>query len=65
MEGPLGFGIYPVYEEQSRLLTKLRSKYVWKRFWIIYYLLYDFGDIVMMSKFMKGIKKRAEQNPKQ
>jgi len=57
--------IYPVDEKQSRLLTRLRTKYVWKGFWIIYYLLYDFGDIVMMSKCMKGIKNRAEQNQKQ
>jgi hypothetical protein len=54
--------LYPVDEKQTRLLTRLRTKYVWKGFWIIYYLLYDFGDIVMMSKCMKGIKKRAEQN---
>lgn len=56
--------LYRVDEKQTRLLTRLRTKYVWKGFWIIYYLLYDFGDIVMMSKCMKGIKKRAEQNQK-
>jgi len=53
--------LYPIDEKLSRLLTKLRTKYVWKGFWIIYYLLYDFGDIVMMSKCMKGIKERAEK----
>jgi hypothetical protein len=53
--------LYPVDENHTRLLTRLRTKYVWKGFWIIYYLLYDFGDIVMMSKCMKGIKKRAEK----
>ncbi|HSO86788.1 MAG TPA: hypothetical protein VLQ91_09575, partial [Draconibacterium sp.] len=47
-------------ENNTRLLTRLRTKYVWKGFWIIYYLIYDFGDIVMMSRCMKGIKKRAE-----
>lgn len=52
--------LYPVDEKQTRLLTRLRTKYVWKGVWVIYYLLYDFGDIVMMSKCMKGIKKRAE-----
>ena len=52
--------LYPVDEKQTRLLTRLRTKYVWKGFWIIYYLLYDFGDIVMMSKCMRGIKLRAE-----
>jgi hypothetical protein len=44
----------------TRLLTRLRTKYVWKGVWIIYYLIYDFGDIIMMSKCMKGIKKRAD-----
>jgi hypothetical protein len=56
--------LYPVDEKHSRLLTRLKTKYVWKGFWIIYYLLFDFGDIVMMSKCMNGIKKRAEQNQK-
>jgi hypothetical protein len=56
--------LYPVDEKQTRLLTRLRTKYVWKGFWIIYYLLYDFGDIVMMRKCMKGIKMRAEQYQK-
>jgi hypothetical protein len=52
--------LYSVDEKQTRLLTRLKTKYVWKGFWIIYYLLYDFGDIVMMSKCMKGIKLSAE-----
>jgi hypothetical protein len=52
---------YPVDETRSRLVTRLRTKYNWKGIWIIYYLLYDFGDIIMMSKCMKGIKKRAEK----
>ena len=45
---------------KTRLLTRLKTKYVWKGFWIIYYLLYDMGDIIMMSKCMKEIKRRAE-----
>ncbi len=52
--------LYPVDKKQTRMLTRLRTKYVWRGFWIIYYLLYDFGDIVMMRKCMKGIKLRAE-----
>jgi hypothetical protein len=47
-------------EGNTRLLTRLRTKYVWKGFWIIYYLVYDFGDIIMMSKCMNGIKQRTE-----
>jgi len=53
--------LYPVDKTRSRLVTRLRTKYNWKGIWIIYYLLYDFGDIIMMSKCMKGIKKRAEK----
>ncbi|MEI6884583.1 MAG: hypothetical protein WCO02_08850 [Bacteroidota bacterium] len=44
----------------TRLLTRLRTRYDWKSLWILYYLIYDFGDIVIMSKCMKGIKLRSE-----
>lgn len=44
----------------TRLITRLRTKYNWKSLWILYYLIYDFGDIIMMKKCMKGIKRRAE-----
>lgn len=52
--------LYPIDETRSRLVTRLRTKYTWKGIWIMYYILYDVGDIVMMSKCMKGIKMRAE-----
>jgi len=52
--------LYPVDKTSSRIVTRLKTKYSWKGIWIIYYMLYDIGDIVMMSKCMKGIKKRAE-----
>ena len=47
---------------KTRLVTRLRTKYNFKFPWVIYYILYDLGDIVMMSKCMLGIKQRAEQN---
>ena len=53
--------LYLTEKGNSRLVTRLRTKYVWKGFWVIYYLVYDFGDIVMMSKCLKGIKMRAEK----
>jgi hypothetical protein len=53
--------LYPIDESRSRLVTRLRTKYNWKGIWIIYYILYDIGDIIMMSKCMKGIKERAEK----
>lgn len=48
-------------KDGTRLLTRLRTKYNWKGIWIVYYALADFGDIIMMSKCLKGIKSRAEQ----
>jgi len=56
--------LYLTEKGSSRLITRLRTKYVWKGFWIIYYLVYDFGDIVMMSKCLNGIKMRAELDKK-
>lgn len=53
--------IYKNETGETRLITRLRTKYNWKGIWIIYYILYDMGDVVMMSKCMKGIKKRAEK----
>lgn len=47
---------------KTRLITRLRTKYDFKFPWVIYYILYDLGDIVMMSKCMLGIKERAEKN---
>ena len=44
----------------TRLITRLRTKYEWNNLWLIYYLIYDFGDIIMMKKCMKGIKERSE-----
>jgi hypothetical protein len=45
----------------TRLITRLRTKYDFSFPWIIYYILYDFGDIFMMRKCMLGIKERAEK----
>ena len=56
--------ITPSNNGNVRLLTRLRTKYNWKGFWIIYYVLFDIGDIMMMSKCLKGIKRRAEKERK-
>ena len=45
----------------TRFLTRLRTKYDFKFPWVICYILYDLGDIVIMSKCMLGIKERAEK----
>lgn len=44
----------------TRLITRLRTEYDFRFPWVIYYLLYDVGDIIMMRKCMLGIKTRAE-----
>lgn len=46
---------------QTRLITRLRTEYDFSFPWVIYYILYDFGDIIMMRKCMLGIKARAEK----
>ena len=51
--------LIPIANDKTRLLTRLRTKYVWKGLWILYYMLYDVGDIMMMRRCMKGIKQRA------
>jgi hypothetical protein len=47
---------------KTRLITRLRTRYDLSFPWIIYYALYDFGDIVMMRNCLLGIKERAESN---
>ncbi len=46
---------------QTRLLTRLRTQYDFSFPWVIYYILYDLGDIIMMRKCMLGLKARAEK----
>lgn len=46
---------------ETGLHTRLRTKYTWNSVRILYYFIYDFGDIIMMKKCMKGIKQRAEK----
>ena len=57
--------LYLNEHSETRLLTRLRTRYTWKSIWIIYYLIYDIGDIIMMKKCMKGIKQRAESTAAQ
>lgn len=60
-KGTWGWFLHPTVDGSTRLLSRLRTKYDLSFPWIIYYLIYDFGDIIMMSKCMKGIKARAEK----
>jgi hypothetical protein len=50
----------PVDEEHTRLLTRVRVRYDWLSPAILFHLLIEFADIVMMRKCMLGIQERAE-----
>jgi hypothetical protein len=58
--GTWGWFLQQTGAGNTRLITRLRTKYDFSFPWIIYYILYDVGDIIMMSKCMLGIKERAE-----
>ncbi len=54
------WGIYSEGEAHSRLITRVRVKYRWLSPVILFNLIIEFFDIVMMRKCMLGIKRRAE-----
>ena len=54
------WGLYPLDENHSRLITRVRMRYDWLSPSILFNLVLDVGDIVMMRKCMLGIKRRAE-----
>lgn len=54
------WGLYPLDDTRTRLITRLRARYPWTSRAIPFILLADMGDIVMMRKCMLGIKRRAE-----
>lgn len=55
------WGFYPVSESQTRLVTRVRVKYNFLSLDMIFNLLIEFFDIIMMRKCMLGIKERAER----
>lgn len=54
------WALYPVDVRQSRLITRLRRRYRWTRPTVLFNLLAEFADFVMMRKCLLGIKQRAE-----
>jgi hypothetical protein len=63
--GTWGWYLSQEMEGRTRLVTRLRTVYDFRFPWVIYYLLYDFGDIIMMRKCMLGIQERAEYHASQ
>jgi hypothetical protein len=55
------WGLYPINERSTRLITRVRIRYEWTKPTILFNLAVDVGDVVMMRKCMVGIKKRAER----
>ncbi len=54
------WGLYPTDSNSTRLITRVHLKYRWFSPTIIFSLLLDVGDIIMMRKCMLGIKQRSE-----
>ncbi len=54
------WGLFPLDEGRTRLVTRLHVKYKWLSPWILMMLAYDVGEILMMRKCLLGIKRRAE-----
>jgi len=57
------WGIYPVGENHTRLVTRIRMKYLWNSPAALFNLLVEFVDLPMMRKCLLGIKERAEKFP--
>jgi hypothetical protein len=55
------WGLYPVDEGHTRLITRVRLHYDWGSLSILFDMLVEFTDIVMMRKSMLGIKERTER----
>jgi hypothetical protein len=55
--------IYAEGETHSRLVTRVRVKYRWFSPAILFNLIIEFFDILMMRKCMLGIRRRAEAMP--
>jgi hypothetical protein len=55
------WGLYPEGENRTRLVTRVRIKYLWNSPAALFNLLVEFADLPMMHKCLLGIKERAEK----
>jgi hypothetical protein len=55
------WGLYPIDATHTRLITRVRVKYHWLSPTIVFGLLVEFMDIIMMRKCMLGIQRRAQR----
>lgn len=54
------WALSPLDDRRTRLITRVRMHYNWLSPSILFALVLDVGDIVMMRKCLLGIKRRAE-----
>jgi hypothetical protein len=54
------WALYPIDQQRTRLVTRVRMRYRWTKPTILFSLLVEFADLVMMRKCLLGIKQRAE-----
>jgi hypothetical protein len=59
------WGLSRLDESQTRLITRVRTRYHWLSPMILFDLLVEFTDIIMMRKCMLGIQRRAESANRQ
>lgn len=59
------WGLDAIHERQTRLVTRVRIRYNWTSPMLLFNLLVEFTDIIMMRKCMLGIKERAERLSRQ
>lgn len=59
------WGLSPLDAHATRLITRIRMRYHWLSPAILFDLLADVGDIVMMRKCLLSIKQRAERTSRQ
>jgi hypothetical protein len=55
------WGLYPGDEAHTRLVTRVRLRYRWLSLSILFDMLVEFTDIIMLRKTLLGIKERAER----
>jgi hypothetical protein len=53
------WSLYPEDENRTRLVTRVRMKYLWNSPAALFNLLVEFADLPMMRKCLLGIKERA------
>ena len=55
------WSLYPMDEAHTRLITRVRMRYKWLSPEILFDMLVEFTDVIMMRKMLLGIKERAER----